>query len=1722
MPAPALFLDSLFLDLEVTRDGRVMEVGAVRGEATLRLTRPRAVDWERLDRFAAGADLIVGHNVLEHDLPHLARAAPGLALLTVPAVDTLVLSPLCFPRRPYHALVKEHRLVKDAANDPVADGRLCARLFEDEKAAIAALGTAHPLPRCWLHALDALSEDQPWAGGFARLLEQLGVPPDPPWDVYDDLFRALTPTACAEALARLRREIAPGLAVPLAYAASWLLQADPGSVLPTWVRRRHPAVAALLQDLRERPCGRDDCPWCPRWQHPETLLARFTPHTSFRPEPRDPDTGGSLQRAIVLAGLSAEPLFAVLPTGGGKSLCFQVPARARHQRLGLLTVVISPLQSLMKDQVDGLAATSGGGEVAALHGMVTAPERTRALAQVADGTCGLLYVSPEQLRNRSVRRALLQRQIGAWVFDEAHCLSAWGHDFRTDYLYAPRFIRELAEEQGLPVPPVACFTATSQRAVTEEIRALFQVELGQELRPLVAGIERPNLHFSVEAVTEHEKLGRILEILEEHLAGKPGVAIVFNATRRKSVEQAAALAAAGWSAAPFHAGLDPNAKRDIQDRFLGGGIRVICATSAFGMGIDKPDVRLVIHAETPGSLESYLQQAGRAGRDRADAHCVLLACDRDLETQFSLWARGRLSRDEIASVLRAVRRARRGEGPVVLTAGELLRMEETAASLDPDDSMGPTKVATAVYWLERRGFLLRDQNVTHLFQGRPKVASLAEAEARMPADLTPEARRRWLVFLGQLMNAPADAGLDADDLAALAGAGERGTHSPLEAGLRVLRTLRQMSQCGLVSDGLRVSAFLRHKVADPSSARLTAAIALEESLIARMQTEDSFAEEGGWGEANLHALNQHLLDEGSASSPETVKQVLGALRDDRDPENPADGGSLELSDASRGRLRVRQRRSWEALKEAAARRHQVAETILTFLTGRLPPSAPPSSEALVEFGMDELLDVFRLNWVVAARLRDLEAAVQRALLYLHDFKVITLQNGLAVFRKAMTLALEPGAHGRRYTRRDYEDLRRHYEQRVIQIHVMGAYARIGAENMRRAMRYAQEWFDRDRQAFLRAWFPDDAEMLGRATSQRSWQRIVEELRDRDQQQVVTEKAGANLLVLAGPGAGKTRTLVHRCAWLVRVRRAPASSTLVLCYNRSTAHELRRRLRDLLEDDARGVTVSTLHGLALRITGRSLADARRSPEADEALFDAILDEAADLLEGKRGVCGLEPDELRERLLAGYRHILVDEYQDMDARQYRLIAAIAGRGAGASGQELPLSLFAVGDDDQNIYAFRGASTAYIRKFEADYSARVRYLVSNYRATARIIQASQALIAHAPERMKREQTLRVDPARRRDPPGGRFERRDPLARGRVQRVLAPSAAAEAAFVLAEMQRLRALEPGAGWDGMAVFARTRRDLGPLRALLEREGVPCRWEVSGGVALHRVREPALLLEALAEEGPKPLTVAAVAALVERLADGHAHETSPNPWWELCRHQVAAWAEELGDSPRTAADLRRDLWEVLAEHGHRQHFGHGVLLATLHAAKGLEYPHVFLLDCGRPPAPEERDAERRLLYVGMTRARQTLCLCARGPTRGSLLDEVDDPELLPRAAPPVPAVEEPSAYEILGLGDLFLDWAGRHAPGHPVHAGLAALEVGDALTLAPEGEGIALLDRGGRPVARLAQQAAARWLPRLERVQAAQVIAVVRREAAQVQPEFAGKLRAERWELPIVEVRLGA
>ncbi len=344
-----------------------------------------------------------------------------------------------------------------------------------------------------------------------------------------------------------------------------------------------------------------------------TLRTQFG-HESFRPG----------QREVIESVLEGRPTIAVLPTGGGKSLCFQLPA-ARCEGTAL---VLSPLIALMKDQVDALRAY--GVPAAKITSADPAAERHEAEARLGGGELKLIYAAPERLRSDRFLAALERAAVSLVAVDEAHCVSEWGHDFRPDY----RRIRPLIEQ--LRPPRLAAFTATA----TPEVREELGEALGMADPALfVRGFNRPNLRLRVRrSRTEVERHQRLCELVAKREGAGP--ALVYAATRKQAEDGAAALRGAGLEAEHYHAGLDGPTRHQLQERFLDSRCDALVATNAFGMGIDKADVRLLVHLAMPSSLEAYYQEVGRAGRDGEPADAVLLYSLRDARTAEFLIQRG--------------------------------------------------------------------------------------------------------------------------------------------------------------------------------------------------------------------------------------------------------------------------------------------------------------------------------------------------------------------------------------------------------------------------------------------------------------------------------------------------------------------------------------------------------------------------------------------------------------------------------------------------------------------------------------------------------------------------------------------------------------------------------------------------------------------------------------------------------------------------------------------------------------------------------------------------------------------------------------------------------------------------------------------------------------------------------------------------------------------------
>ncbi len=322
------------------------------------------------------------------------------------------------------------------------------------------------------------------------------------------------------------------------------------------------------------------------------------------------------QEAVIRAVLAGRDAMAVMPTGQGKSLCYQLPATL----LPGLTLVISPLIALMQDQVTAMKQRKIA--AAAFHSGLTGIEKSRVMQDLQQRRLQLLYVAPERMQHEGFLRLLRSLWVSLLVVDEAHCISQWGHDFRPDYLKIGRLRQELTN------PPCLALTATATARVQTDLCQ--RLSLRDPFR-LVAGFRRANLALSVHlSQSRQDKLSTLGRLVRET---EKGTILVYCATRRAVEEVAAWLGQSHPSVGYYHAGLSDEERRMVHEEFRRGTVRILAATNAFGMGIDKPDVRLVVHFDIPGSLEAYYQEVGRAGRDGRPAACALLFHERDLATQ---------------------------------------------------------------------------------------------------------------------------------------------------------------------------------------------------------------------------------------------------------------------------------------------------------------------------------------------------------------------------------------------------------------------------------------------------------------------------------------------------------------------------------------------------------------------------------------------------------------------------------------------------------------------------------------------------------------------------------------------------------------------------------------------------------------------------------------------------------------------------------------------------------------------------------------------------------------------------------------------------------------------------------------------------------------------------------------------------------------------------------
>lgn len=1252
----------VFVDVETgLKDHKIHDIGAVRYDGA---TFHKASKMELKD-FLQGTDYICGHNIVHHDAVYLFGDEPVDQLL----VDTLYMSPLLFPERPYHRLVKDDKLLTDQMNNPVNDCKKARDLLFDE------IAHWNMLPENDRKVFATLLWDKKEFAGFLSMVGARRTN-----DGLGNLIRELYEgKICAHADLDMLAEQYP---CELAYALALVDTTDYRSVTPAWVICNYPKVEYVVKLLRHTRC-KEGCGYCATQLDALYNLKRFFGYDQFRTYGGEP-----LQEEAAVAAVDGKSLLAIFPTGGGKSLTFQLPALMAGQAVHGLTVVISPLQSLMKDQVDNLA-DRGITDAVTINGLLDPITRAMSIQRVQDGDASLLYIAPEMLRSKTVERILLMRHVVRFVIDEAHCFSSWGQDFRVDYMYIGKFIREYQKKKRLERPvPVSCFTATAKQKVVQDICDYFKNMLGLNLELFASTAVRTNLSYSViHTETEEEKYSKLRALVAE--ANCP--TIVYVSRTKRTWELAGKLTHDGYKALPFNGKMDPDMKIANQDAFMNDEVSIIVATSAFGMGVDKKDVRLVVHYDISDSLENYVQEAGRAGRDpKLSAKCFVLYGDNDLDKHFILLNQTKLSMGEIQQVWKAVKDLTRQHMRISCSALEIARQ----AGWDDSVSDIETRVRTALATLEQGGYLERGNNVPHVYATGITVKNMDEARKRLSESLLfsdddiESAVRIIKSLISRKYVAKAqesEAESRVDYLADILGLSKR----------EVVSVVERMRQDGILADSKDMSAYLQDNgTTEHKSRMLLDRFGKLEQYILKMIPDESL-------HISCKQLNEKAINDGITTSKEKdIRTLLYFL---------TIKGYMRKHDNAAHNMELSRRSDMETTMKRMEKRLMICRMAVDWLyniAANNEKTAEPGKP--VQFSVVELL-----NYVKSGQQSLFDATddvqledVEEALLYLSKIGALKLDGGFLVLYNAMQIKRIKDAKYR-YKKEDYKMLDEFYKQKIQQVHIVGEYANLMVRNYDAALQYVQDYFQMDYKKFISKYFKGERlEDIQRNLTPEKYRQLFGQLSE-CQRSIISDKDSRCIVVAAGPGSGKTRVLVHKLASLLLLEDVKHEQLLMLTFSRAAATEFKQRLMELIGNAAHFVEIKTFHSYCFDLLGRI---------GSLNTVGNVVSMATQMIENG----DVEPNKIGKAVL------VIDEAQDMGKDEYELVRAIMNNNED-------MRVIAVGDDDQNIFDFCGADSMYMDLLRQIPGAHFVEMTENFRCACHVVDFANGFLNSIGSRMK-----------------------------------------------------------------------------------------------------------------------------------------------------------------------------------------------------------------------------------------------------------------------------------------------------------------------------------------------------------------------------------------------------
>ncbi|GGC89346.1 hypothetical protein GCM10011508_15790 [Flavobacterium lutivivi] len=1484
----------VFIDTEIEpKSGKILDIGAVKSDGSS-FHSNSITDFIT---FLKDTDFICGHNILNHDLQYIHKAVADAKIDTKNVVDTLYLSPLLFPTNPYHKLLKDDKLQTEDTNNPLNDSIKAKDLFHDEIAAFYDL--EERLKGIYFLLLHDQIE-------FRSFFNYLGYKCNET-SIENLILEQFDSLVCKNvSLTALIAEHP----IELAYCLALINCNNRYSITPPWVLKNYPKVERIMFLMRSNTCL-TGCNYCNQALDIHRGLKNYFGFDVYRTYAGEP-----LQEKAVQAAVYNKSLLAVFPTGGGKSITFQVPALMAGENVKGLTVVISPLQSLMKDQVDNLEKIQIT-EAVTINGLLDPIERAKSIERIQDGKASILYISPESLRSKTIEKLLLSRKIVRFVIDEAHCFSSWGQDFRVDYLYIGDFIKSLQELKNLEEQiPVSCFTATAKQKVIEDICTYFREKLGIQLEIFRSNASRSNLHYKVfEKGDDEEKYNAVRDLIEE----KDCPTIIYVSRTRKARELSERLKRDKYNATAYHGKMESQEKTENQNAFITGDVQIMVATSAFGMGVDKKDVGMVIHYEISDSLENYVQEAGRAGRDEnITADCYVLFNEEDLGKHFILLNQTKINLHEIKQIWNAIKFITKFKSSVQKSALEIARI----AGWDDNLKEIETRVTTAIAALEEAGYVKRKQNVPRVFANSilSKTAQEAIEKIKLSHKFDEEQKITATRIIKSLFSSKSRKQIQTDEAESRVDyiADNLGIH--IQNVISVVNLLRDEK---ILADAKDLTAFIKKGEHKNRSLTITQSFGLIENFLYPLfeEQEKTF---------HIKELNEEAEARGCKDvSPNKLKTIINfwAIKNWIKRYN---------KDYSKNHIVAIGCISTEEFKEKLEKRHTLAQFIVNYLYDKSYKLSVEDNteqdEILVEFSVLELQKEFEKQsqglFVVNATIDDIEDT----LFYLSRIEAIKIEGGFMIVYNKLTIDRLEQNNRVQYKEQDYQKLSQYYDHKIQQIHIVGEYAKKMIDDYTGALKFVDDYFQLNFPSFISKYFKGARELeITRNITPKKYKQLFDTLSD-VQRRIIDDKKSRYIVVAAGPGSGKTKVLVHKLASLLLMEDVKHEQLLMVTFSRAAATEFKMRLMELIGNAAHFVDIKTFHSYCFDLLGK-VGSLDKSKSIIKATVEKIKNNE------------VEASRITKTVL------VIDEAQDMDEEEFELIKILMEKNE-------EMRVIAVGDDDQNIYQFRGADSRYLMSFITEKNATKYELIKNYRSKSNLVSYANQFVKTISNRLK-------------EIPIEAYQNDN----GKIK-----------VFYYSGKNLINPLINSILSQGISgttcVLTYSNEEAFQVAGLLKKQGYHAKLiQSNDGFSLYNLEEVRYFLMQLKLEYEISIISDEVWANAKRkLIDQYKLSSK----FEICYTLIQDF-EKINTKKKYKSDL-----EVFIRESKLEDFinpnGETIFVSTIHKAKGREFDNIFLL---LEDFDSSNDEKKRQLYVALTRAKKNLTI----HLNGSYLDGIKTEDL---------------------------------------------------------------------------------------------------------------------------------